>query len=262
MTAAAGTSNRVVSGLKRHVASVGESGMMLFHAFGKILKGRIDWEQTLTYVDRAGNGSLPIVALSATFIGMAISVQFAREIVSRYGADNMVGGFVGIAMVRELAPVFVAVVMSGNIGASTTAEIGTMKVTDQIDALEVFHIQPLEYLVVPRIVSTAIIGPILTVFGAYLAIWSGQLFTEYMVGVPGGVYWESVQFSLTMNDVRNMLVKALVFAIAIAFIATNNGLATKGSSEAVGLNTTRTVVWCLLAIFILNYFLTSLFFQF
>lgn len=243
------------------LTGVGVAGIQLGAAFRLILMGRINWGETLKLIDKAGIGSLPIVALSASFIGMAISVQFAREIVVRYGADYLVGGFVAVAMFRELAPVFVAIVIAGNIGASTTAEIGTMKVTDQIDALKVFRVDPMEYLVVPRIMATAISGPILTVLGAYLALLAGQLFSEMLVGVPSEIFWDSVRFSTTTRDVVNMLVKALVFSIAVAFIAATNGLATKGSSEAVGQNTTRTVVWCLLAIFILNYFITSIFFE-
>lgn len=262
MAAATGTFSRALTASKGWIASIGEAGLMLARVAGKIAQGRIDWEQVLIHLDRSGIGSLPIVAVSATFIGMAISVQFAREIVTRYGADNLVGSFVAVSMFRELAPVFVAVVLAGNIGAAMTAEIGAMKVTDQVDALEVFHIPPLEYLVVPRLLATMLVGPLLTAFGAFMALLSGQLFTEFMVNIPGDIYWESVQFGTRMIDVVNMLVKALVFSVAIAVIAASNGLTTTGSSEAVGRNTTGTVVWCLLAIFMLNYLLTSLFFQF
>ena len=250
------------TGARSLVTGIGEAGMMLAEAFGLIFRGRIEWAEVMAQIERYGIGSLPIVALSASFIGMALSVQFAREIVMRYGAENLVGGFVALAMFRELAPVFVAIVIAGNVGASMTAEIGTMKVTDQIDAMEVFNIPPLEYLVVPRIVSTAIAGPALTVFGVFLSLLSGQLFSELMVGVPAEMFWESVKFSVGNRDIVNMLVKALVFSVTIALIASANGLATKGSSEAVGRNTTNTVVWCLLAIFALNYVLTSIFFNF
>ncbi len=243
------------------ISTVGEAGIMLAIAIKRILSGRIDWGETLDHIDRSGIGSLPIVAVSASFIGMALSVQFAREIVVRYGADFLVGGFVAISMFRELAPIFVAVVMAGNIGASTTAEIGAMKVTDQIDALKVFRINPLEYLVIPRIVAMLIVGPALTIFGVFLALLTGQLFSELLVGVPGRIFWDSVQFTTQISDITSMLVKSLVFAVTIAIISTSNGMATEGSSEAVGISTTRTVVWCLLAIFILNYGLTTIFFE-
>ena len=243
------------------VTNVGMAGMMLGQVLGRIATGRIDWSETFYQIDKLGIGSVPIVALSASFIGMAISVQFAREIVVRYGADGLVGGFVAVAMFRELAPVFVAIVIAGNIGASMTAEIGTMKVTDQVDAMTVFKVEPLDYLVVPRIVSTAISGPILTVMGAALSLLSGQMFSEAMVGVPSQIFWDSVKYTTTMTDITNMLVKSLVFSVAVALIASINGLATEGSSEAVGQQTTRTVVWSLLSIFILNYIVTSIFFS-
>lgn len=247
--------------VRQFVTEIGELGLTLGDAFYKILKGRIDWGEVVRQIERGGVGSLPIVALSASFIGMAISVQFAREIVVRYGADVVVGGFIALTMLRELAPVFVAIVLTGSIGAAITAEIGTMKVTDQIDALEVLRIEPIEYLVIPRLLSTCIVGPCLTVIGAFLAILSGQLFTEFLVAIPAEIFWESARFTVTTLDVINMLVKSVVFALAIAIIASRNGLATHGSSEAVGINTTKTVVWGLLAIFFLNYLLTSLFFE-
>lgn len=243
------------------ITEIGEAGLTLADSFHSILRGRIDWGETLDQMDKGGIGSLPIVALSASFIGMAFSVQTAREIVVRYGADVVVGGIVAMAVVRELAPVFVAIVITGNVGAAITAEIGAMKVTDQIDALRVFRISPLQYLVVPRLISTCIAGPALTIFGAYLAILTGQLFTELMVNVPATIFWDSVRYTLTPQDVANMLVKSLFFAVAIAMIACSNGLATERSSEAVGQRTTKTVVWSLLSIFLLNYLLTSLFFR-
>lgn len=246
--------------LRERLADVGETGMLVGDALWQILRGRINWEETFYQIERYGIASLPIVALSASFIGMAISVQIAREMVVRYGADTFVGGFVSVSMCREFAPIFVAVVLAGNIGASMTAEIGTMKVTEQVDALQVFRVRPINYLVVPRLVSTAISGPVLTIFGAFVAILSGQLFTEFMVSVSAPIFWESVRFNTDMTDIVSMLVKSLAFSTAIALIAACNGLATQGGSEAVGQRTTRTVVASLLAIFALNYLITSIFF--
>lgn len=247
--------------MKKLLTGIGEAGILLGNTMSHILAGRIDLGETLKFMDSAGIRSLPIVALSASFIGMAISVQMAREIVVRYGADNLVGGFVAVALFRELAPVFVAIVIAGKVGAAITAELGTMQVTDQIDALKVFRIDPVVYLVVPRLVAAAIAGPALTAIGAAIALLSGQLFTEYLVRVPAEIFWDSVQFTVTTRDVVNMLIKSLVFSSTIAFVSSYNGLATHGSSEAVGRQTTQTVVLCLLAIFMLNYIITSLFFQ-
>jgi len=247
--------------LQNAITIIGYCSLMLTRSFGKILQGKINFSQVVIQIDRSGLGSLPIVALSAFFIGMAISVQFAREIVEKYGATNMVGGFVAIAMLRELAPVFVSIVMAGNIGASITAEIATMKVTEQIDAMQVFHIDELEQLVIPRLVSIMISGPILAILGAGLALLAGQLFTEIVVHIPSGVFWDSARYNTHWADILNMLSKSMAFSIAIVIIASFNGLMTVGGSEAVGVSTTRTVVWCLLAIFILNYIFTAFFFQ-
>lgn len=243
------------------IRTLGDVGLLFLAAFKLILQGRISWLAVLEEIEKRGIGSLPIVTLSASFIGMAISVQFAREIVDKYGAENMVGGFVAITMIRELGPIFVAVVMAGNIGAAMTAEIASMKVTEQIDALKVFKINPIQYLVVPRLISTAVVGPCLTLIGTYLGMLSGQLFTEYLVNIPAGVFWDSAQYNIQTLDIVNLLTKAIVFASTITVIASYSGFCSASSSEAVGAQTTKTVVYSLLAIFILNYILTSLFFQ-
>jgi len=246
---------------QRFVTKIGEAGLTCVNIVRVAVHGKIDWSETLSLIESGGIRSLPIIALSSSFIGMAISVQLAKEIVSRYGADSLVGGFVSISMVRELGPVFIAVIMVGSIGAAITAEIASMKVEDQIDALKVFRISPLAYLLLPRIIATAISGPALTVIGTFLAILAGQLFTEFLVNIPAETFWESVKFSIDTRDIADMLLKSLVFSIAIVLIACYNGLTVKGSSRSVGINTTRTVVWSLLAIFILNYILTAMFFQ-
>jgi phospholipid/cholesterol/gamma-HCH transport system permease protein len=246
---------------RRFAIKIGEAGLAFVDTLRVIAQGKIDWPETLRLIDAGGIRSLPVVTLSSTFIGMAISVQLAQEIVSRYGAGSLVGGFIALSMVRELGPIFIAVIMVGSIGAATTAEIASMKVEDQIDALRVFRISPLEYLVLPRIIASAVSGPVLTVIGTFLAILAGQLFTELIVSIPAETFWNSVKFGIDIQDIADMLLKSLVFSIAIVLIAAYNGFTVRGSSGAVGINTTRTVVWSLLAIFILNYFMTALFFQ-
>ena len=220
----------MIAWLRKTLIQIGDYGLTLGEILGYIVRGKIDIGETLSQMEMGGVRSLPIVSLSASFIGMAVSVQFAREIIGRFGAGNLIGGFVSIAMLRELAPVFVAIVITGNIGAAVTAEIGTMKVTDQVDAMKVFRIQPLQYLVVPRLVAMAIVGPILTIYGAFLSILSGQLFTEVLLHVPAELFWNSVRETASLTDITNMVIKSFVFSIAIALIASLNGLATRGSS--------------------------------
>lgn len=260
-TLAGNLSGRFAEWALQIVEDIGNTGLMFFTCMGRIFHGKIYWEPIFQHIEQFGIGSLPIVMLSASFIGMAISVQIARELVEKYGADIMVGGFVSLTMFRELAPVFVAVIVAGNVGASITAELGTMKVTDQIDAMKVFNINVFDYLVIPRLISTAISGPLLTIFGVAISLLAGQMFTELFVNVSADVFWDSAQYNTHLRDVLNMLAKSLAFSLAIAIIACYNGLSVSGGSEGVGLYTTRTVVSCLLAIFIINYMLTSLFFQ-
>jgi phospholipid/cholesterol/gamma-HCH transport system permease protein len=245
--------------LQRFIIKVGEAGLTFVDMASAVTQGKIDWPETLRLIEFGGIRSLPIVVLSSSFIGMAISVQLAIQIVSRMGANTLVGGFISSTMVRELGPVFIAMIMVGSIGASITAEIAGMKVEDQIDALKVFRISLMKYLILPRIIATLISVPALTVIGTFSAILAGQLFTELIVNVPAEVFWNSVKFFIGIRDFVEMLIKSLVFSIAIVAIAFYNGLTVRGSSGSVGVNTTRTIVWGQLSIFILNYILSEMF---
>lgn len=245
---------------RRFIIKIGEAGLAFVEIFHSILLGKFDWAETLRLIEFGGVRTLPIVVLSSTFFGMAISVSLAHVIITSYGTDTSVGGFVSRAMIRELGPVFVAVILVGSIGASITAEIAGMKVEDQIDALQVFRISLTNYLILPRVISTVISGPALTLIGTFSAIVAGQLFTEFLYNIPAEIFWNSVKFSIDIRDLAEMLIKSLVFSIAIILIAFYNGFTVRGSSGNVGINTTRTVVWSQLAIFILNYIITETFF--
>jgi|GEM_PF-6488589 len=242
------------------VIKIGEAGLTFVEIFRSILLGKFDWAETLRLIESGGVQTLPVVVLSSSFFGMAISASLAHVIITSYGTDTSVGGLVSKTMIRELGPVFIAVILVGSIGASITAEIAGMKVEDQIDALKVFRISLMNYLILPRVISTVISGPALILIGTFSAIMAGQLFTEFLYNIPAEIFWNSVKFSIDIRDLAEMLIKSFVFSIAIILIAFYNGFIVQGSSGNVGINTTRTVVWSQLAIFILNYIITETFF--
>jgi phospholipid/cholesterol/gamma-HCH transport system permease protein len=242
------------------VEDIGRSGITLLEAFRFIFRGRFHIGETAEQINKAGIGSVFIVSITAMFIGLAMSTQLAKELYYNFGAGHLVGGLVAIAIIRELAPVITAIVVAGRVGASISAEIGSMKASEQIDALRVLGINPTYYLFVPRLIASSIITPLLTVISAFVSILSGMVLTGFTIGLSNKIYLDSVRQFIGNQDVWVMLLKAAVFGLVISVIATTRGFSVVGGAEAVGKAATSTVVWSIILIFILNYVLTSIFF--
>lgn len=247
--------------MKEAMIELGESGINLGKALQLILQGKIDFSETLYQIYRAGVQSVPVVVMSATFIGLAMSLQIARELVVTYGASRFVGGMVTVAIVREIGPVFTAVAVVGNVGSSIAAEIASMEVSEQVDALKVFNISPISYLVIPRLLATSVVTPMLGILGSAIAVLVGMLISQFLVDISYGLYLDSAQSALTIRDMSISVTKSFCFGVAIAIIACSFGLRTRGGAEEVGTTTTRAVIWGLLAIFIINFLITAFFYD-
>ena len=246
--------------LESQITSLGKSVLILFQVFKRGFNLKNFASEFLKQLEIQGVKSLTVVFFSAMSIGMVVAVQFGKNIINNFGAEDLVGGFVAIAFFRELAPVFIALVLAGKIGAAITAEIGSMKVTEQIDAMMVFNMEPIQFLIAPRLFALLLTGPVITIYGLFIAIFSGQLFTKFILNLNSAVFLDSVRLSLGDLDFQVLLIKSLIFSLLIGSIASLNGLNTKGGLEAVGRQTTKTVVWSFLSIFISNYIITSIFF--
>lgn len=244
------------------IVDVGESGITLTRALSYLFKGKVNIGNTAIQIVKTGIGSVFIVTTTAAFIGLAMTTQIAQEMSHRFGADNLVGGIIGIAIVRELAPVIAAIVVAGRVGAAIAAEIGSMKVSEQIDALSVLGIDPIRYLLVPRLVAAGIASPLLTVIAAIAAILSGMVLSGITIDLSYSIYLNSVRQFIETRDVFIMMLKALLFGCAITVIATTRGFQVGQGAEAVGTAATQTVVWSIILIFTLNYVITSIFFGF
>lgn len=207
-----------------------------------------------------GVDSLPIVLLTILFTGMVMTVQIAHEFI-KYGAQSSVGGVVSIAMGRELAPVLTGVVTAGRVGAAITAEIGSMKVTEQIDALRVMATNPIAYLVVPRLVALIFMLPILVVFANMIGALGGYLIATSYAGIGSFTYLNSIKVFVVVNDVTGGLVKAMFFGAIIALIGCYKGLTAGEGAEGVGRATTGSVVTSIILIFISNYFLSLILYR-
>lgn len=244
---------------KQIIMDIGQAGINFVQSLKYIIRGKVDIGNTAIQIDKAGIGSLFIVSITAIFIGLAMTTQLAKEM-SNFGAENFIGGLIGVAVVRELAPVITAIVVAGRVGAAITAEIGSMKASEQIDALEILGINPIRYLLVPRLIAAAIVGPLLTILAALLSIFSGMLLANLVVDLSYSIYLDSVRMFVEITDTFVMMIKAMVFGGVISIIATTTGLQVAGGAEAVGTAATKTVVWSIIMIFTFNYLITSMFF--
>lgn len=221
---------------------------------------RMNAKQVLVQMAHLGVDSLPIVMLTILFTGMVLTVQTANEFI-KYGAQASVGGMVAIAMGRELAPVLTGVVVAGRVGAAITAELGSMKVTEQIDALRVMATNPVAYLVVPRFIACILMLPILVVFANVIGTAGGYLVATLYSGISSYTYLHSIKVFAVINDITGGLIKSMFFGAIVSIIGCHKGLTTRDGAEGVGQATTGSVVTSIILIFVSNYFLSLLLYR-
>lgn len=242
---------RVNQGMERLGAAFMLAGRATFH----LLKGRISLRNSIEQMAVVGPESVGVALMTAAFVGMVFTIQVAREFIA-FGATSAVGGILAIALTRELGPVLTAVVLAGRVGSAFAAEIGTMKVTEQIDALYMLGTDPVDYLVVPRCIACILMLPILNILSLVTGLWGGMIIADFLYGIPRGIYIESIQNFLQSWDIWSSVIKSGVFGGVVAIIGCNWGLTTSGGAKEVGQSTTAAVVISLLAIFMLNFFLS------
>lgn len=238
---------------------IGEFILLLLESARFILKGKISVRHTFAQMSLIGVNSLPIVLLTICFTGMVIALQTTKEL-NRFGAGQFVGGMVAVAMARELAPMLVGVVVAGFAGSSIAAEIGTMKVTEQIDALRVMATHPVKYLVVPRLLAGAFMLPLLTVFANFVGCAGGYFIAVYFGDVNSVDYIKSSTMFLKLWEFICGLLKAGVFGVIITIVSCHQGLTTEGGAFGVGRSTVLSVVLSIVFIFVSNYFLSWMMF--
>lgn len=227
---------------------------LLFIATLRRLKDA-DMKEVVRQMALLGADSLPIVLMTIMCTGMVFSVQTAKEFV-RLGAASTVGGIVAIAMARELVPVLVGVVVAGRIGAAIAAELGTMKVTEQIDALRVMAANPISFLVVPRFLAVVLMMPVLVIFANFIGNIGGWIVAHYYAGIGTFTYENSIRTLADFYDVFGGMIKSCFFGAIIAIVGCYKGLNAPNGAEGVGLATTASVVLSIILIFIFNYFLS------
>lgn len=238
------------------MAAIFLAGQVVMHLISRPLHRR----NTVEQMAAVGPESLLIALITAGFVGMVFTIQVTREFIS-FGAGTAVGGVLALTLARELGPVLTAVVLAGRVGSAFAAEIGTMRVTEQIDALQILKTDPIDYLVIPRVVACALMLPMLSVLSFITGMSGGLMIASSLYNISISVFLDSAQNFLGVWDLVSSLIKSFVFGVLIAVIGSSWGLTTTGGAKGVGQSTTTAVVTSLLAIFISNFFLSWLMFQ-
>ena len=242
--------------LQRLLSAIFLGGQVLIHVITKPIHRR----NTIEQMSAVGPESLIIALVTALFVAMVFTIQVTREFIT-FGASDAIGGVLALTLARELAPVLTAVVLAGRVGSAFAAEIGTMRVTEQIDALQMLKSDPVDYLVIPRVIACATMMPLLGVLAFITGMIGGLLVATNLYGISSSVFLSSARNFLTTWDLASALIKAVVFGILIAVIGSSWGLTTTGGAKGVGQSTTTAVVTSLLAIFVTNFFLSWVMFQ-
>ncbi len=246
--------------LVKFVSRLGELSVFIAQSLYNCLTPPFYGRNLMRQIIDMGFYSLPVVGLTTIFAGMVIALQSYSGFM-RYGAEGAVAEVVLISVTRELAPVLSALMVAGRIGAAMAAEIGTMRVTEQIDALTTLSTNPFKYLVAPRIWAGLIVMPILVMLGDIIGIFGGYVVGVYKLGFNPANYINSTLQNLQTIDITTGLAKAFVFGFIIAVMGCYNGYKSRGGAQGVGAATTNAVVSSSILILIFNYIITELFFS-
>ena len=243
----------------RWLRRLGASLLIGGQALTATLRGRINRSDLSDQLMEAGPGSLLIVLIIAVAAGSVFNIQVAAEL-TRQGAGSTVGGILAVGLAREIAPLLTACLLAGKVATAYAAQLGTMKVTEQIDAITMLRTDPVDYLVVPRLIAMVVMAPVQCLYIFLVAVWSGQITSTALYNIPPSVFWTSVRTWMNVDDLPFMLVKALVFGVLIASISCGWGLTTKGGPKEVGTSTTGAVVMILITVSIMDVVLTQVLF--
>ncbi len=253
----------LVGGARLSVRATEEAGriLLLFVATARqLFASPFEGQNTFRQMLEVGIRSIPVVVVTAIFTGMVFALQTYTGF-KRFGAETLVGTVVALSMTRELGPVLTGLIVAGRAGAAMAAELGTMRVTEQIDALETLATNPVKYLIVPRFTAGLVMMPALSLCADMIGIVGGYFVTVGLFGTSSVVYWDQTWNYLESSDIYNGLIKAVFFGGAIAIISCYKGFTARGGAEGVGKATTGAVVVSSMTILIADYFLSSWLFK-
>ncbi|MBR3603387.1 MAG: ABC transporter permease [Elusimicrobiaceae bacterium] len=240
------------------MTQLGEATNMVRSVLYWFAHSRFEFKQFINQCVVIGVDSFSVTAMTSLFTGMVLALQGGNTIGNIFGDPIYVGTLVTFSLIRELGPVLTAVVISGRAGAAVTAHIGTMAVTEQLDALHTLGTNPTQYLVIPRMFAFLLTVPILTLFSNLFGVFGGFLVAKYALAIPGEVYMSDVTAFMGVKDFMHGFLKSFVFGFLVATVCCYKGISTRGGAEGVGKSTTGAVVTCIVMILVLDYFLTAI----
>jgi phospholipid/cholesterol/gamma-HCH transport system permease protein len=241
------------------LAATGRLSIFAFHSISAVFRPPFYWRSIAKQMLEIGYYSLPVVGLTAIFTGMVLALQSYTGF-SRFNAESSIAAVVVISITRELGPVLAGLMVAGRVGASMAAEIGTMRVTEQIDALTTLSTNPYKYLIAPRLIAGVLMLPLLVAVADVIGVFGGYLVGIHKLGFNPGIYLQNTFDFMEAKDVISGLVKASVFGFIISLMGCYNGFNSQRGAQGVGLATTNAVVTASILILVTNYIVTELFF--
>ncbi len=233
--------------------------LLLFSTIAWMFRPPYRFRVLFKQMEFVGVNSIIVVLIAGAFTGMVFALQSYYGF-RMFGGESLVGATVALGVTRELGPVFTALMVTGRVGSAMAAEIGTMKVTEQIDALHTMSVNPVHYLVMPRIVAAIVMLPVLTVVSDFVGIVGGYFVGVELLNINSGIFVAKIVEFVDLGDIYNGLIKAACFGLILSLIGCYKGMKTTGGAEGVGKATTQSVVLASVTIFISDYFLTSVMF--
>ena len=241
------------------INGLGQYASMVWQSMKFSFRLPFEWRETLKQLERVGVESLPVVGFTALFTGMVLSLQI-YEGFRRFQMEDYVPVLLGLALLRELVPVLGGMMFAGRVGSAMAAEVGTMKVSEQISALEVMATNPVQFLVVPRVIAGTLMLPLLIAVGDYIGIFGGWYLIVGILDAPAPAFFDRVFEFLDPEDFWSGILKAAFFGAIVTTVGCYKGLTTRGGAEGVGRATTAAVVTSSLGILVADFFLTKVLF--
>jgi phospholipid/cholesterol/gamma-HCH transport system permease protein len=241
------------------LVTIGSCSQNLIKALSFFFKAKVNIKNTLIQAAIIGFDSAPIAIIISLVSGAVLTLQISKQFIQN-GADAYIGGLVAVAIIREIAPLFASLAVGARSGTAIASEIANMRVTEQVDALRVLRVDPVYYLILPRIIAGILMLPLVTILAEFLGVVGGMLVAKMTVNLHFNRYIESVWLYTDIYAIKTSLVKAMVFGLLITLICSTIGLLTKGGAKEVGRSTTKAAVWTASAIILADYIMTWIFY--
>ncbi len=242
--------------INNSIRLLGDWCLFLYQVLYWLPKKPLRWGNLIKQMDFIGVRSVPIIMLTGVFVGAVFALQTGKAF-SMFNAESLVGATLGLSLAREIAPVFTALMVTARACSAMAAEIGTMRVTEQVDALETLAVNPIHYLVVPRVVSATIMTPLLTAIFGLVGIIGAWFVGIHLLEISESSFFDRLYYYVDIDDFIGGLIKAAVFGFLISVISCFEGYTTKGGAKGVGTSTTKAVVISSVTVLIVDYFLTT-----